>query len=75
VFTFVTLSRGWSIERARPIGVSIDPGLVAIVAERLDGEIARDVSADPALAALTRGRRAALRECRREVAGSLNEAG
>ena len=67
MFTFVTLSRGWDLKTARPIGVSLDLGLAAAVARRLAEEEAERAPDDPALAALTRGRLAALRQCQREA--------
>jgi len=67
MFTFVTLARGWNYEDARPLGVSMDPALAATVAESLAKEMADQAPDDPVLAALTRGRQAALRQCVREA--------
>ena len=65
--SFVALYRGESVSAARLIAVSADPALVADVTTRLL-ESPPSGAADPALRPLERGRRAALRVIRREVA-------
>ena len=67
MFTFVTLLRGWNYDEARPLGVSMDPSLVAAVAGHLAKEMASQAPDDPALAAVARGRQAALRQVVREA--------
>lgn len=58
--TFLALYRGASLPSAELVSVSTDPELVAFVAETLLKE-RNGASDDPALAALTAGRRRALR--------------
>jgi len=66
--SFITLYRGASIATAELIAVSTDPDLVSYVAGALLRERQAVPSDDPAAAALTRGRRRALRLVRAKAA-------
>jgi hypothetical protein len=67
--TFIGLYRGESVAEARLIAVSADPGLVADVSARLLTH-QQDEEADPVVARLERGRRAALRLVTKEAAAA-----
>jgi hypothetical protein len=58
--TFVALYRGQTVSSARLVALSTDPTLVADVAARVLAE-EEQATDDPVLAALSHGRRAALR--------------
>lgn len=62
--TFVALYRGETIGGARLVAVSADPSVVSYVANRLITD--QQASDDPAIGAIDRGRRAALRAIKQE---------
>jgi hypothetical protein len=65
--TFVALYRGRTVSSAHLVAVSNDPHLIADVSARLLTH-QQDEEADPVVARLERGRRAALRLMRKEAA-------
>ena len=72
--SFISLHRGPSLAMAELIAVSTDPDLVAHVAGALLRTTGNTVSAgDPAIAAVARGRRGALRVVHREAAQQPSE--
>jgi hypothetical protein len=71
--TFVALYRGKTIATAQLVAVSADAKLAAYVASQLLGE--DDMSDDPVLEKVRRGRRAALRVVKQEGQAKEREAG
>jgi len=68
LITFIAVYRGETIADARLIATSVDPALVAEVSSKLLADrAAADQSADPAIAAIERGRRSALRVIKAEA--------
>jgi hypothetical protein len=67
--SFVAVYRGQSIASARLIAVSAEPGLVRDVTGRILQEHPQD-DADPVVATLEQGRRAALHLIKREAVGA-----
>ncbi len=59
--TFLALYRGRTVGEAQMVAVTADPVIVAEFAERVLERTEEDESPDPALRAIERGRRRALR--------------